>query len=71
MLIQKVVLDVGCGVGNTVFPLLEVNPQLFFWAVDFSPRAISLLKVKSSFDFTYTLIKSLSDDVTFWCSLKN
>jgi methyltransferase-like protein 6 len=40
----KSVLDIGCGVGNTMFPVLEVNPNLFFWAIDFSPRAISLLK---------------------------
>lgn len=37
-------LEVGCGVGNTVFPLLEVNPKLFFYAVDFAAHAIDLLK---------------------------
>lgn len=37
-------LEVGCGVGNTVFPLLEANPDLFFYALDFAPHAIQLLK---------------------------
>jgi len=37
-------LEVGCGVGNTVFPLLESNPNLYFYALDFSPHAIGLLK---------------------------
>lgn len=37
-------LEVGCGVGNTVFPLLEVNPNLYFYALDFSPHAVGLLK---------------------------
>lgn len=41
---MRYALEVGCGVGNTVFPLLETNPKLFFYALDFSPHAISLLK---------------------------
>ena len=42
---RPVLLEVGCGVGNTVFPLLEENRALFIHACDFSPRAIDLLKV--------------------------
>ena len=34
--------QVGCGVGNTVFPLLEANPQLRAYACDFSPRAVQV-----------------------------
>ena len=32
------ILEVGCGVGNTVFPLLETNtsPGLKVWCCDFS-----------------------------------
>lgn len=41
---MKYALEVGCGVGNTVFPLLEANPKLFFYAVDFAAKAIELLK---------------------------
>lgn len=40
-----VLLETGCGVGNTVFPLLEENPDLFVYACDFSPRAIEFVKV--------------------------
>ena len=42
---QRVYLEAGCGVGNTVFPLMEENKELFVCACDFSPKAIQLLKV--------------------------
>lgn len=41
----KYVLEVGCGVGNTVFPLLEENPTLFIHAFDFSSQSVSIMKV--------------------------
>jgi len=47
-------LEVGCGVGNTVFPLLETHPSLFFYACDFAPKAIELLKVQ------FTIFNTLS-----------
>ncbi|KAL1131206.1 hypothetical protein AAG570_010824 [Ranatra chinensis] len=42
----KTLLEVGCGVGNLVLPLLESYPQgkLFIYACDLSPRAIAQLK---------------------------
>lgn len=39
-----VLLEVGCGVGNTVYPLLEKNPQLRVHCCDFSPRAIDMVR---------------------------
>lgn len=38
---------VGCGVGNSVFPLLELNPQLRVYACDFSPTAVQLVQVRT------------------------
>eukprot|EP00743_Colponemidia_sp_Colp-15_P005175 GILK01005569.1.p1 GENE.GILK01005569.1~~GILK01005569.1.p1 ORF type:complete len:316 (+),score=56.90 GILK01005569.1:43-948(+) len=47
---KKILIEVGCGVGNTVFPLLELNPNLFVFALDFSPRAIEFVKAHPSYN---------------------
>lgn len=49
------VLEVGCGVGNSVWPLLELNPDKFFYAFDCSASAINIVKViKSSLSSSST-----------------
>jgi methyltransferase-like protein 6 len=42
-------LEVGCAVGNAVFPLLRANPNLFIYAADLSPIAIQLLKKNAEY----------------------
>jgi methyltransferase-like protein 6 len=37
-------LEVGSGVGNAIFPLIELNPTLRVVALDFAASAISILK---------------------------
>ena len=39
------ILEVGYGVGNSLFPLLEFNSKLNFYSFDFSATAIEILKV--------------------------
>ena len=39
------VLEVGCGVGNFIFPLIQEIPDIYFYACDFSPRAVQFVKV--------------------------
>jgi hypothetical protein len=41
-------LEVGCGVGNAVLPLLELNPNLYVVAMDFAKSAIEILKQHSA-----------------------
>lgn len=40
----RIILEVGCGVGNFIFPLMEQDNTLFFHACDFSPRAVQFVK---------------------------
>ena len=51
-------LEVGCGVGNAVLPLLDVNPKLDIVCIDFAKSAISLLQKEID---EYQLRESLSD----------
>ncbi|KAG0437014.1 hypothetical protein HPB47_017647 [Ixodes persulcatus] len=45
-----VLLEVGCGVGNFIFPLLEENTCFFVYACDFSPRAVDFVKSHPLYD---------------------
>ncbi|KAF7491063.1 Methyltransferase-like protein 2-A [Sarcoptes scabiei] len=43
---KKFILEIGCGVGNTVFPLIQLDSRqsLFIYCCDFSENAIELVK---------------------------
>ncbi|KAK7109716.1 tRNA N(3)-cytidine methyltransferase METTL6-like [Littorina saxatilis] len=68
---RKVVFEVGCGVGNFMFPLLEEDEtkSLFIYACDFSKRAVQFVKDHASYDgsrcsaFHADITTSLSDNV--------
>lgn len=37
-------LEIGCGVGNLIFPLIEEGTDMQIYACDFSPRAVDFVK---------------------------
>ena len=39
-------MEVGCGVGNSTIPLLEINQNLRFYSFDFSLKALEFLVEK-------------------------
>jgi methyltransferase-like protein 6 len=41
---QLTLLEVGCGVGNAVLPLLDIHPTLCVYAVDIARSAIDILR---------------------------
>ncbi|XP_054615254.1 tRNA N(3)-methylcytidine methyltransferase METTL2 [Dunckerocampus dactyliophorus] len=59
------ILEVGCGVGNTVFPILKTNndPGLFVYCCDFSSTAVELVKANPEYDPArcFAFVHDLSD----------
>lgn len=49
---KKTILELGCGVGNTVFPLIEMDKEklLFIYCCDFSSKAIELVHGNPLYD---------------------
>jgi len=40
---NKIFFEFGCGVGNTIFPLLKKFSGVIFYGVDFSKNAINCI----------------------------
>ncbi|XP_032443498.1 tRNA N(3)-cytidine methyltransferase METTL2 [Xiphophorus hellerii] len=59
------ILEVGCGVGNTVFPILKTNndPGLFVYCCDFSSTAVELVKTNPEYDLNrcFAFVHDLSN----------
>ncbi|KAH7856747.1 hypothetical protein Vadar_005089 [Vaccinium darrowii] len=53
--------QVGCGAGNTVFPLVAIHPELFVHVCDFLPHVIAI--VKSHVDFNEDQVNAFLCDV--------
>lgn len=48
---RKIMLEVGCGVGNLIFPLIEEKHNNYFiYACDFSPRAVDFVKLNELYN---------------------
>lgn len=58
----KVMLEVGCGTGNLIFPLIEEGLNYYFYACDFSPRAVELVKKHEL--YSEDKVKAFQADIT-------
>lgn len=60
----KTLFEVGCGVGNFLFPLLTELPNLFIHACDFSTTAINLLHQNPQYnaDRLHSFVCDLTDE---------
>lgn len=59
----KTLLEIGCGVGNLIFPLIEDGHRDYFiYACDLSPRAVELVLQHNLYDERY--MKAFPCDIT-------
>jgi len=59
---EHAVLELGCGAGNTVFPILESDARIKVHCCDFSPRAVDL--VKQHTNYTPDRVNAFQCDIT-------
>jgi len=60
-------LEVGCGAGNTLFPVLNEYPSLKCYGVDISKRAIELVQSRSEFRIHQKRCKVWVCDIAYSC----
>lgn len=61
-------LDIGCGVGNSFYPLIKRLPNLYVDAFDFSQRAVNMAKTHALYDENKIKLLALDvvkDDIPF------
>lgn len=66
---QQTLLEIGCGVGNFFFPLIEEKTSFFVYACDFSSKAIELCKSNPLYD--ESVCRAFVADVTQYESFVN
>jgi len=57
---ELVLLDAGCGVGNTMLPLMRANPRLRVYAFDFAEAAVRLVQANPLYE-TGRIVATVGD----------
>ncbi|KAG7464015.1 hypothetical protein MATL_G00182720 [Megalops atlanticus] len=63
------ILEVGCGAGNSVFPILSsINSGTFLYCCDFSPRAVQLVKAHPAYDpsLCHTFVQDVCEEASLF-----
>ncbi|RWS27638.1 methyltransferase-like protein [Leptotrombidium deliense] len=60
---RPTLLEVGAGVGNFFYPLIEEGTKFFVYACDFSPVAVNLIKANALYD-EINACKAFVSDIT-------
>ncbi|XP_029461621.1 methyltransferase-like protein 8 isoform X1 [Rhinatrema bivittatum] len=63
------IFEVGCGAGNSVFPILKAiktNPGVFLYCCDFAPYAVELLHLADSASPCYVFLHDVCDDASLY-----
>jgi methyltransferase-like protein 6 len=59
---KKTLLEIGCGVGNFIFPLIEEKLNFHIFACDFSIKAIDIMQKNPLYNEEY--VKAFQTDIT-------
>ncbi|KAJ3646137.1 hypothetical protein Zmor_023739 [Zophobas morio] len=59
---KRTLLEVGCGVGNFIFPLIEEKLNFYIIACDLSPRAVEILQKNPLYNEEY--VRAFHTDIT-------
>ena len=65
------IIELGCGVGNFIFPILEANKSASGFSCDFSPRAVDFVKKRAKDEGLEGRITAFTADLTLNDWLEN